>query len=147
MKLDEAKVGSYKLDITPKKKIELYALENKYRSSSKIFSKLFINTIFIQNKKNKVLFITLDLIYVGDKFCEDIKKIIKNKYNINERNILINATHTHSSPLIENNVLNPAQVNSSYIKFLRKKVLISVAKSIKQKSNCKILTSSKNLAV
>ena len=145
MKSDEAKVGSYKLDITPKNKIELYALENKYRSSSKIFSKLFINTIFIQNKKNKVLFITLDLIYVGDKFCEDIKKIIKNKYNINERNILINATHTHSSPLIENNVLNPAKVNSSYIKFLRRKVLISVAKSIKQKSNCKILISSQKI--
>ena len=145
MMSDEAKVGSYKMDITPKKKIELYALENKYRNSSKIFSKLFINTIFIQNKKNKVLFITLDLIYVGDKFCEDIKKIIKNKYNINERNILINATHTHSSPLIENNVLNPAKVNSSYIKFLKRKILISIAKSIKQKSNCKILTSSQKI--
>ena len=107
---NKVKVGSCKIDITPKKNIELYALENRHRNSNTISSKLYVNTILTQSQKEKILFITLDLVYIGDKFCENLKKIINKKYNINEKNILINATHTRSSPLIEETVFNSGKV-------------------------------------
>tara|TARA_B100001996_G_scaffold315703_1_gene258600 strand:+ start:7816 stop:9177 length:1362 start_codon:yes stop_codon:yes gene_type:complete len=131
-------VGSSQEDITPKNIIPLYSLDHKLRSSKKIQSRIYLNTIFLSINKKKVLFITLDLIYVGEDFCNKLKKQIKSKFKINTENIMINATHTHSSPLISETIFNSAKISKNYISFLNKKILTSIVKSIKNKTYCKI---------
>jgi len=140
MNLNENKVlvGSSQRNITPANQISLYSLDYKIRNSKKIQSKIYLNTIFLLANSKKILFLTLDLIYVSEDFCDKIKKEIKSRFNINSENILINATHTHSSPLINETIFNSAKISRGYIKLLKKKILGSVKESIENKTLCNI---------
>ncbi|WP_446924098.1 neutral/alkaline non-lysosomal ceramidase N-terminal domain-containing protein, partial [Klebsiella pneumoniae] len=89
------KVGAVKTDITPSTLLDMDPLGGDFK---KVHDPIHMRTLFIENGRNKVAIIALDVIEVGD--MTPIRKRIEQELNIPFSNIMIVATHDHSAPRV-----------------------------------------------
>lgn len=97
------------LNITPTKMLYLSGY-GQNRISSSVADRLEINIILIKNKGTNLCFVSADLLFLSEKFCQ----IAWDNLKIPKRNIFLGATHTHSAPNIDPSKENLGRVDQQY---------------------------------
>lgn len=123
------KVGSSCIDITPTKEVYLGGTA-ELRKTNKIYSRLYVNTAIIDDGIKKILFISLDLLWLNDLFIHDLKKHINKKFSIPETAILICCTHTHNAPSVSK-ILPNIPVDIYILDLLKIKIISSIENAYK----------------
>ncbi len=85
------KAGVSLIDISPEKGIQLAGYPHCPRPNKGVHDPLYASTLYLDNGSQKMVFVTLDLLYLGKKYVAQIRS----KFNFS---ILFTCTHTHSGP-------------------------------------------------
>ena len=129
------KAGFGKEQIFIRKKLELTGFK-RGRISNKSLDGIFCRAILLEDKKeSKILFLSIDLLFIGRSLSNKIKEKIKLLYNISEENICITATHTHSAPKTCENFLDGIAVNKSFFNAVLEKSCKAVSLAFKFKKS------------
>ena len=92
------KAGFAKIQINVNKKLELTGFK-RGRFANKTLDGIFCKAILLEDHKRlRLLFLSIDVLFVGKQLSEKIKKKIQLSLKIPLENIILSATHTHSSP-------------------------------------------------
>jgi hypothetical protein len=87
--------------ITPETPIWLSGYASRTKPATEILHDLWAKALVIgENDKIQVIIVTTDIIGYSHELSEDIAKRITAKYGINRSQLLLNASHTHSGPVI-----------------------------------------------
>ena len=90
--------GTSIIDISPKKGIELAGYPHFPRYNTGIHDPLYASCVYLDNGKEKIAIIAMDLLYFSRKYVKEVRKEISKKTSIPEGNIFISVSHTHSGP-------------------------------------------------
>jgi len=87
--------------ITPETPIWLSGYASRTKPATEILHDLWAKALVIgEDDKIKVIIVTTDIIGYSHELSEDIALRIISKYGINRSQLLLNASHTHSGPVI-----------------------------------------------
>jgi len=109
------KAGIAKVDITPPVGVYLTGFGNREKPSMGVKLPLKAKCLVLKDEKEKIALIGADLIGLGKKVTQEIKKSIKEKTGI--ENVVILCSHTHSGPETSN-LINMAAVDETYLNIL-----------------------------
>ena len=127
------KAGFAKEEIIVNKKLELTGF-NRGRFSNKTLDGIFCKAILLEDKKKStIIFLSIDLLFIGKNLSNKIKEKIKILFRIPEENIIIIATHTHSSPKTCESFLDGIKINHSFFNTVLEKSCIAVKSAVKLK--------------
>lgn len=127
--------SSAKIKITPSYPVPLggYALRDGL--SVGVHDDLWAKVFLLENEKNCVALISLDVLGVDQDFTRKIRCQAKAQYNIAPENIMVAATHTHSGPewmpknLFKGMAYHGA-VNEEYRKWVIKQVMAALGRAV-----------------
>jgi hypothetical protein len=105
---------------------------SRVKPNTGIYDQLYTMGLLLDDGKNKVLIITIDVCMIDRPFTSGIKELIKAKFQLNEENIIIHAIHTHAGPFtilsrIEKGTTDYEHV-ARYRKLLEEKIMICTGK-------------------
>lgn len=92
------RIGAAKKEITPSLPVELSGYIRRFGKATGIHDPLLANFLSVEKEGKQVLFISLDLLFFDNDFSLKTRKKISEELKMEEKNILIAATHTHSAP-------------------------------------------------
>lgn len=138
------KGGCAKVNITPPLGIPLIGSYGK--PSDDILDELYAKALVLDDGNNTLVIVSCDLLYTPlEEITGPARKIITEKTNIPERNILICATHTHSGPEVFTKSKfrtpgdrPPPAIDRSYLDTLVKKIAGSALIAYKDMRQVKI---------
>ncbi len=122
------KAGVAKVDITPSGPIWMGGYGARNRPSEGVLQPLYLKALAIEDgKKGRVVFLTADLIGFPRSVADEIAIAALKRYGLQRNELVINASHTHSGPVVWPNLstmypMNDAQ-RASVEAFTRKLVL------------------------
>ncbi|MBA7625886.1 hypothetical protein ES703_33320 [subsurface metagenome] len=121
------KGGCAKVDITPRTSVWLSGYGSRNKPSDGIVDELYAKALVLDDGQNKIAIVSADLLWVPLKITAEIRREVKEKIGIPEKNVLICATHTHFGPKIDRITKNwpdtPAsEIDKSYVQTLKKKI-------------------------
>ena len=95
----KAAVASEK--ITPTEEVWMAGYAGRKGPMESVKRDIFAKALAIEDAEaNRFVFITLDLIGVPKEFRIDVEKLAEEKYQLAPGAVLINASHTHSGPML-----------------------------------------------
>ncbi|MGB2809550.1 MAG: neutral/alkaline non-lysosomal ceramidase N-terminal domain-containing protein, partial [Sedimentisphaerales bacterium] len=138
------KGGCAKVNITPPLGIPL--IGSKGQPSDDILDELYAKALVLNDGNTTIAIVSADLLYTPlEEITNPARRIIKEKINIPEQNILICATHTHSGPEVFARTKLPSkgrmpasEIDQSYLQTLIRKVAGSVLIAHKNMQEVKI---------
>ncbi len=92
------RIGAVKKEITPSLPADLLGYIRRFGKSTGIHDPLLANLLLVDNGVEKVLLFSLDILFLNRDFSQQVKNAISEKLNMDKKNILIAAIHTHSAP-------------------------------------------------
>lgn len=99
-KANGLQIGYGREDITPDYTVHLQGGDYKSRVAKNAKDYVYVTCVAIRNGEETVLLYTMDLKVVTDNFADNAKASISSATGVPQENILLNATHTHSSVAI-----------------------------------------------
>jgi len=125
------KGGAAKVDITPPVGVWLSGYRSREKPSDAIADELYAKALVLDDGRNKMAIVSADLLWVPLEITAEVRKKVKDKIGIAEKNVLICATHTHFGPKIYRITKDwpdtPAsEVDKSYVQALKKGILDSI---------------------
>ena len=106
---------STKIEITPKKYLPLAGLHRLNSPSfKKIDDPLEINAILLNYKKENVVFLSADTLYVTDAIKKKILQIVNKNHNLSDKQLFFGSTHTHYAPFLDKDKPHLGSVDTSY---------------------------------
>lgn len=90
--------GFYRVDITPPIGTPMGGYAARRGASKGIHDSLYARAVSLRDENGSWIVISLDLARVDKRLRERIAKIVEKETDIDERNIVVCATHTHSGP-------------------------------------------------
>jgi neutral ceramidase len=90
--------GTSKVNITPKKGIELAGYPHFPRYNTGVHDPLFAGCIYLDDGRENMLIISMDLLFFSKKYVREVRKKINKETSIPVGNVFISVTHTHSGP-------------------------------------------------
>jgi neutral ceramidase len=98
----------------------------KLRSTG-VRDEIYARALMLDDNKNKVLIVSLEIVFVMRDFVSKIKKMIGEQYGLKEENILISSIHTHSGPSTYSYArapyLHPEPPEEKFMMFLEEKII------------------------
>ncbi len=91
--------GTAKVDISPTKPMFLWGYPHVERTSTGVNDPLYATILFLDNGKQRVMLIALDLLYISAADTAEIRERIADQINIDADAIMLTCTHTHSGPV------------------------------------------------
>lgn len=85
------KAGIALVDISPEKGVQMAGYPHCPRPNTGIHDPLYCGALYLNNGKDDVVMVTLDLLYFGKKYCRMLREKLGG-------NIMFTTTHTHSGP-------------------------------------------------
>jgi hypothetical protein len=137
------KGGCARVDITPRASVWLSGYGSRNKPSDGIVDKLYARALVLDDGQNKIAIVSADLLWVPLKITAEIRREVKEKIGIPEKNVLICATHTHFGPKIDRITKNwpdtPAsEIDKSYVQTLKKKIADSILAANKNMRQVKL---------
>jgi hypothetical protein len=138
------KGGCAQVNITPPLGIPL--IGSKGQPSDDILDDLYAKALVLDDGTSTIAIISADLLYTPlEEITNPVRRIIKKKTNIPERNVLLCATHTHSGPeVFTRSKLKPkdevpnSEIDQSYLQTLIQKIAGSVLIAHKNMQEVKV---------
>lgn len=99
---DGWKAGVAKTNITPKESLWLAGYGSRDRPSDGVISDLWIKALALEDKEGRQsVLVTMDLEEIPKSISERIKTGLSNLYGFSRAQVVLNVSHTHSSPVLE----------------------------------------------
>ncbi|RCX09351.1 neutral/alkaline ceramidase-like enzyme [Anaerobacterium chartisolvens] len=95
-KVLKAGVGS--VDISPGESIELGGYPHYLRHNTGIHDPLYASCIYLESGGQRLIMIAMDILFYSKKYVSSVRKRIRERTGVNEENIMICCSHTHSGP-------------------------------------------------
>ena len=92
------KAGAAKVDITPKKGIQLAGDIGRLRPVEEILDPLFAKALVVEHSGKRACFVQMDLTIITRRFSDKIKADVRKKFGLSPESIMLHATQTHSTP-------------------------------------------------
>jgi hypothetical protein len=96
--MNKIKIGWSEVSIVPDCKIKLWG-QFFERISEYVETPITVTAMAAESENEQMVICSCDLLGIGNKLIDEVKKRLKNKIDLNLNKIIINATHTHTSHL------------------------------------------------
>lgn len=132
---DKLRAGAATVDITPQDAHFLFGYPFVERVSVGVHDPLLSSALYLTDGKEKVLFISNDIIYVDKNIVSRIRTAVFEQKGIPVSNIMIAATHTHSGPVTveclisENDPIVP-RVDEKYLKYMEQEIVRAACQAV-----------------
>ena len=97
-KTGRLRIGAVRKEITPSLPANLSGYIRRFGKATQIHDPLLAHLLLIDNGINKILLISLDILFLSSDLSSRLRQAISEELNVATQNILIAAIHTHSSP-------------------------------------------------
>ena len=129
------KAGAAAVDITPVDSQFLFGYPFVERMSTGTHDPLLSSALYLDNGKEKVLFIGNDIIFVTKALTRNVRLRIAEKTGVCADAIMITATHTHSGPMTVDYLSNETdpvvpKTDSNYVKFLEDQIVKAACQAV-----------------
>ncbi|MCG8599699.1 MAG: neutral/alkaline non-lysosomal ceramidase N-terminal domain-containing protein [Verrucomicrobiales bacterium] len=95
------KAGVATADITPEKSLWMGGYAARKGPSQGVQQPLYMKLLLVEDSSgDRLAIVTMDLIGVPKPFREKVEKVAEEKFGIQPESLLLNASHTHSGPMI-----------------------------------------------
>ena len=95
------------------------------RYAEGVYDDLYAKILVIKNGSSRIIIIVCDLVGVPSQFAFPIRKAISKKTGIPIGSIMISATHTHTGPVMSNNLANRGYLTTISQKIIKETVAIN----------------------
>lgn len=132
------RAGVGKEIITPPLPYLLTGYAGRTFAADKKVHDLWAKSLLLKSGNNKVVIVTTDVLGLTPEIHKELLVILKKKFNLENSQILINSSHTHSGPMIWPSLEMIGDYNDSTIKKFReyKNFLVEkIVESVKQAHN------------
>lgn len=93
--------GVASMDITPDIPVWLSGYASRQTPAKGVLQPIKAKALIIEeNQDNRILFVTVDVLGLSHEIVEDVFSAVQKKYGIRRSQLLLNASHTHSGPMI-----------------------------------------------
>ena len=100
------KAGVAKVNITPQESMRLAGYAARDHSSEGILLDLWVKTLVLEDAAgNRSVLVTSDLLEFPKQVSDRIREQLKNKLGLDKAQIILNASHTHSGPILPQSAL------------------------------------------
>src|SRR5262249_38278705 len=130
------KAGLAKVDITPGGPIWMSGYAARTHPSEGVLNRLWAKALAIESSPGgRVVIVSTDLVGIPRELSDEVAAKLKNQYGLSRSQLLINASHTHTGPIVWPNLRNlavlPAGEQENLIDYrnLLADALVSVAGS------------------
>jgi len=97
----EIKAGAAKISITPATPMWLNGYAGRETPATGSIHEIWAKALVIaENKNSKVIFVSTDLLGLSHEVVEEVYKRLHQKYGITRSQLIMNASHTHSGPVV-----------------------------------------------
>lgn len=131
------KAGVCQVDISPEKGVGLAGYPHCPRPNKGVHDPLYAACIYLNNGKDEIVFVTLDLLYFGKQYVQQIRSKFTQK-------IMFTATHTHSGPwaseLLASEKEDGIRIDEAYMASLLAKLESAIREAISNPFDAKIAT-------
>ncbi|MDB5278807.1 MAG: Alkaline ceramidase domain protein [Ferruginibacter sp.] len=97
----EIKAGAARISITPTTPMWLNGYAGREAPATESIHEIWAKALVIEeNKNSSVIFVTTDLLGLSHEVVEAVYRALSAKYGINRSQLSMNASHTHSGPVV-----------------------------------------------
>lgn len=131
-------VGVAQVEITPEVGGELCGFAARVQPSTGVLDPLYAKALYLVDGEERLLWITCDLLGLPGWLVEDFRHWALEELDLEPRQVMICATHTHSGPATV--VLHEAgQLDPKYLDFLRHKLAEVAIAALEQTEMCEMV--------
>ena len=95
------KIGTGRTVITPNEPTWMAGYSSRTSPSEGKLHDLWAKALLLEDARgNRSLLITTDILGVSKDFSDEVRSLINRKYNLNNSQIILSSSHTHSGPVI-----------------------------------------------
>lgn len=95
------KIGTGRTVITPNEPTWMAGYSSRTSPSEGKLHDLWAKALLLEDARgNRSLLITMDILGVSKDFSDELRNLINRKYNLNNSQIILSSSHTHSGPVI-----------------------------------------------
>ena len=130
------KAGLARVDITPKGSIWMSGYAARTHASDGVLNRLWAKALAIESSPGgRIVIVSTDLVGIPRDLSDEVAAKLKKQYGLNRSQFLINASHTHTGPIVWPNLRNlaviPAGEQEKLVEYrnLLASALVSVAGS------------------
>jgi len=127
-------IGTAQTEITPVSGVYLAGYWARKKPSQGVHDNLYAKSIYIENNKERVALVSLDLVGLPLNIVDKIRTTVKEDVNLD--NVIIACTHTHSGP--NTTSLENTKIDDNWFSLLPNKIVDLIKLSIKRKEQAKI---------
>lgn len=96
------KVGVAKVDITPKDTMWMAGYSSRTEPARGTLHPIWAKALALEDSLGqRAVLVTLDLVGIPKKMADDIRDRCKSRYDLERSEIIINTSHTHSGPVLQ----------------------------------------------
>ncbi|NND32041.1 MAG: hypothetical protein HKN76_05570 [Saprospiraceae bacterium] len=154
-------VGATSVDITPRTPVALMG-QFRLRIAEEIHTPLSVNIIAIQSgnldgESDTAIFVSCDLVYIPRQVIALVRKGVQKRFpGFNTHKIILSATHTHTSPVVEDSTDNatflyklPTNITqvSEYRTFLVAQIVSGIVEAWNTKSKGQVTWGTRRAAI
>lgn len=131
-------IGCCCIDITPEVGIELCGFAARVQPSTGVLDPLYAKAMYLAEGEERLLWIACDLIGMPREFVEDFRRWALENLDLEPRQVMISATHTHSGP--PTIVLHEAgKFDPEYLQFLRQQLEELATAALEEPERCDLV--------
>lgn len=132
------KAGVSLVDVSPVKGVEMTGYPHCPRPNIGVHDPLYAACLYLDDGEKKLVWITLDLLYIGKKYTKQIRE------EFPEYKIMLTTSHTHSGPIsscpLAVEVEDGCEINEEYVAFLMDKLREGIKKATSDVFDAKLGT-------
>jgi neutral ceramidase len=101
------RAGLAKVDITPRGPIWMSGYAARTHPSEGVLSRLWAKALAIESSpRERIVIVSTDLVGIPRELSDEVAAKLKKQYGLNRSQLLINASHTHTGPIVWPNLRN-----------------------------------------
>jgi len=132
-------------DISPRKPLQLVGYPHVERILTGINDPLLASALYLENDSEALMMIAVDILFLNAKTICEIRKEIANATVLEESNILISCTHTHSGPATMAFAWI-TDIDGEYMDLLKENIVKAGIKAAKARKSAKLAVTSVNVS-
>ena len=139
--MKKIQAGAAIIDVTPTKPMFLHGYPHVERISEGIHDPLYASALIIDNSEVQIGFCSVDVIFISREITEIVRAQVQSVTGIPIQNLMLSASHTHSGPVIFNDIFYDPVVpkaDPEYISYLVDRLVQVYMEAFQNKKECKI---------
>lgn len=142
----QMRAGLAKVVITPEYNIWMAGYAARTKPSLGKFHDLYAKALAVTDEKgNRMVLVTADILGFTRELAEAIAEKAQQQYGLRRDQLMLNASHTHTGPVIRGNLIGAYQLDAEqatriyeYAQFLQERVLWVIGQALKDMSLAKL---------